>query len=186
MLSLTKNTVGQFFRLNPVRVNTLHTSQPIKAATSPSAAKTHAHLLKSGNVSDTTTWNKVLTAYARSSGVVDAEKMFDEIPQRDTVSWNSLIAGYVATGCYGDAWDILKTMLGRGLKFDQYTLGSILKSVASAGHLDLGRQLHPVVVKSGLDQNVFGGSALVDMYAKCGTIKDAYLVFALMPERNTV
>ena len=41
-------------------------------------------------------------------------------------------------------------------------------------------------MKLGLDRNEFGGSALVDMYAKCGTIKDAYLVFALMPERNTV
>jgi len=112
--------------------------------------------------------------------------VFDEIPQRDTFSWNFLIAGLVGNGGYGRAGDILKTMLVRGLEFDQYTLGSILKLVASAGHLDLGRQLHSLVVKLSLDQNVFGGSALVDMYAKCGTIKDAYLVFALMQECNTV
>ncbi|ONK59442.1 uncharacterized protein A4U43_C08F6470 [Asparagus officinalis] len=186
MQNLAKNTVGLFLQLNPVRINTLHSSHPIKISTLASAARTHAHLLKYGLVSHTSSWNKILTVYARSRRIIDARKVFDEIPQRDTVSWNSLISGYVASGDYNQAWDIFKTMLRRGWEFDQYALGSILKSVASSRELRIGRQLHSVVVRTALDQNVFGGSALVDMYAKCGMIEDAYLVFSAMPERNTV
>lgn len=77
-------------------------------------------------------------------------------------------------------------MMAKGLSFDQYTLGCILKSVASAGQLEFGRQLHSLIVKSGLDGNVFSGSALVDVYAKCGRMGEAYSVFQIMPETNTV
>lgn len=186
MQSVAKNTVGHVLRLNPVRVSAVQCVETVKISTLESAAKTHACLVKSGSLSDTLSWNRIVITYARLSGVVDAQRVFDEIPQRDKVSWNSLIAGYVANGGYGGAWDIFKTMLGRGLEFDRYTLGSILKSVASSCQLDIGRQLHSFVVKVGLDRNVFVGSALVDMYAKCGMIEDAYLVFVIMPERNTV
>ncbi|XP_008809278.3 putative pentatricopeptide repeat-containing protein At3g25970 [Phoenix dactylifera] len=151
-----------------------------------SAAKTHARLIKSGAASDTYAWNNVLAAYSRRSSLADARKLFDEIPKRDAVSWNALIAAHVSSGAYQQSWDLLGSMMAKGLSFDQYTLGSILKSVASAGQLEFGRQLHSLVVKSGLDSNVFSGSALVDVYAKCGRMGEAYSVFQLMPEPNTV
>nr|XP_010925117.1 putative pentatricopeptide repeat-containing protein At3g25970 [Elaeis guineensis] len=151
-----------------------------------SAAKTHARLIKSGAATDPYTWNNVLSAYSQRNGLADARKLFDEIPQRDTVSWNALIAAHVSSGAYHRSWDLLRNMMAKGLSFDQYTLGSILKSVASAGQLEFARQLHSLIVKSGLDGNVFSGSALVDVYAKCGRMAEAYSVFQFMPEPNTV
>ncbi|KAJ0967319.1 hypothetical protein J5N97_024236 [Dioscorea zingiberensis] len=148
--------------------------------------RTHGQLIKSGIATDTYTWNNILMAYSRRCGPLDAHKLFDEIPLRDSISWNSLIASYVAHGCHFAAWSLLKTMVGRGLMVDQYTLGSVLKSVANAVEVDFGRQLHALMVKTGLDQNLFSGSALVDVYAKCRAVEDAYLVFVLMQERNSV
>ncbi|WOL15050.1 pentatricopeptide repeat-containing protein [Canna indica] len=151
-----------------------------------SAAKTHASLVKSGEAIDICAWNKVLAAYSNCSGLLDACKLFDEIPQRDTASWNSLIAAHVSSRAHQQAWAVFKTMLSEGMSFDQYTFGSVLKSVACTAQTDLGRQLHSLIVKSNFDQNVFSGSALIDMYAKCGRIREAVMAFELMPERNAV
>ncbi|URE10594.1 PPR repeat [Musa troglodytarum] len=150
------------------------------------AAKTHAWLLKSGDAVDPCAWNKVLASYSESDGLAEARKLFDEIPLRDTASWNSLIAAHVLSRAHRQAWSVFGTMLSEGLPVDQYTFGSVLKSVACAARLDLGRQVHALIVKSSFDRDVFSGSALVDMYAKCGRIREAVVALELMPEPNVV
>ncbi|PKU75927.1 putative pentatricopeptide repeat-containing protein At3g25970 [Dendrobium catenatum] len=151
-----------------------------------SAFRTHGFLIKSRKFTDTYTWNNVLADYCRWSELDDAQKLFDEIPQRDIVSWNSLIAGYVLRGSYEHACLLFGKMLHKRLFCNQYTLGSVLKSVSCSFQLVIGNQLHSFVVKTGLDRNVFSGSALVDMYAKCGSLSDAHLAFKSIAEPNTV
>ncbi|MQM03417.1 hypothetical protein Taro_036196 [Colocasia esculenta] len=150
------------------------------------AARTHGRMLKVGAADDTYTWNTILTSYARWVGIAEARKLFDEMSARDAVTWNAMIAAEVSRGGHEGAWDLFGAMMSSGLPFDQYTCGSVLKSVAGSGHLRLGRQFHCLIVKVGLDGNVFAGSALVDMYSKCGSMDDADSVFMLMPERNMV
>ncbi|KAG6482068.1 putative pentatricopeptide repeat-containing protein At3g25970 [Zingiber officinale] len=151
------------------------------------AAKTHARLLKSGDNADVVSWNKILTAYsAPGGGLPDARKLFDEMPRRDVVSWNALVAAHVASGSHHQAWAVFRSMLSAGLRFNQYTLASLLKSAARAAELELGRQLHASTTKSGFDHDVFVGSALVDVYAKCLRMRDAVMVFEQMPEPNAV
>nr|POE97929.1 putative pentatricopeptide repeat-containing protein [Quercus suber] len=70
--------------------------------------------------------------------------------------------------------------------FDGYTFGSILKGIACAYRFDLGQQVHSMVVKMGYVGNVYSSSALLDMYAKCERVEDAYVVFQSIPERNSV
>ncbi|XP_020098219.1 putative pentatricopeptide repeat-containing protein At3g25970 [Ananas comosus] len=169
---------------------------PLSAAPLLSAAKTHARLIKSGAASDTHAWNAVLTAYSRSAGLARARDLFDEIPQRDSVSWNALIAAHASSPTSSSSssssssnalsWDLFRAMRALGLPFDHYTLGSVLKAVARSARLQFGRQLHSLVLKSGLDRNVFSASALVGMYAKCASLRDASRVFEAMPERNAV
>ncbi|RWW68751.1 hypothetical protein BHE74_00023697 [Ensete ventricosum] len=164
----------------------MHSSRRLRAALR-TEAKTHARLLKSGDAAvDPCTWNKVLASYSKSGGLAEACKLFDEIPLRDTVSWNSLIAAHVLSQAHRRAWSVFRTMLSEGLSLDQHTFGSVLKSVGGAARLDLGGQVHALIVKSSFDRNVFSGSALVDMYAKCGRIREAVMALELMPEPNVV
>lgn len=97
-----------------------------------------------------------------------------------------MISAYVNSGDLESSWETLRSMRRCGLAFDGHTFGSILKGVASARELEFGQQLHSVVFKIGFSENVFSGSALLDMYAKCGRVDDAYVVFRCMPERNYV
>ncbi|CAL0313168.1 unnamed protein product [Lupinus luteus] len=108
------------------------------------------------------------------------------MPHRDTVSWNTIISGCVNSGDIHSSLEFLKAMTRSGVAFDAHTFGSILKCVASARELELGQQLHSVMLKTGVLENVFSGSALLDMYAKCGRVDDAFVVFSCMPECNYV
>ncbi|GJV58679.1 putative pentatricopeptide repeat-containing protein [Tanacetum coccineum] len=106
--------------------------------------------------------------------------------QRDSVTWNSLIAGYVNNGDFGCAWEVLLRMKRNGFCFDEYTFGSVLKGVGYNECLFVGEQVHGSVVKTGYEGNVYSGSAVLDMYAKCGRVVDARKVFDGLGERNTV
>ena len=157
------------------------------------AARSHAALLKSG-VSSPTPWNQLLTAYSAasppgsgySSVLAAARRVFDEIPRPDAVSWNSLLAAHVTAGAHPDAWRLLRAMHARGLAASTFALGSALRSAAAARCPALGAQLQSFAVKSGLADNVIPASALVDVYAKCGRLRDARRVFDVMPARNNV
>ncbi|RAL41237.1 hypothetical protein DM860_010031 [Cuscuta australis] len=150
------------------------------------AAVAHCRFIKSAQIGYTYGTNKVLSVYARCRDLVAALKLFDEMPHRDTASWNTMIAGYVNSGNFWSAWDFLKSMKQHGLVSDVYTFGSILKGVAANADLSFGLLVHADVVKMGCDGNVYSASALIDMYAKCRSMEDANKVFLHMPERNTV
>lgn len=146
----------------------------------------HCREIKLGVLADVYCANNILNGYARCQELCLAHKVFDDMPHIDTVSWNTMIAGHVNYGDFEVAWKILRTMKRCGFDFDGYTFGSILKGVACALRYDLGQQVHSMIVKIGFASNVYSGSALLDMYAKCGRIEEAYMVFKFLPERNSV
>ncbi|KAE9597994.1 hypothetical protein Lal_00029483 [Lupinus albus] len=147
---------------------------------------THSTAIKLGHISDLFTTNNIINRYSKCTQLSLAHQLFDEMPHRDTVSWNTIISGYVNSGDIHSSSEFLKSMNRSGVAFDAHTFGSILKCVASAHQLELGQQLHSVMFKMGFTENVFSGSALLDMYAKCGRVEDACLVFWCMPECNYV
>ncbi|KAL6985138.1 hypothetical protein U1Q18_018514 [Sarracenia purpurea var. burkii] len=146
----------------------------------------HCWAIKLGAISDTYTANNILSGYTKCRELGVALELFDEIPSRDTVTWNTMIAGHVNGGNFESAWELLKTMIRSGFVIDGYAFGSILKGVACGGCIDLGRQAHSFVIKTGYGSNVYSASALLDMYAKCERVEDAYMVFQGMPKRNSV
>lgn len=147
---------------------------------------THCWAIKLGTITDTYWANNILSKYTKCRELGAALKLFDEMPERDIVTWNSMIGGYVYCGNLESAWELLNGMRRFGFMVDGHTFGSILKGVASKGCIDLGLQAHSLIVKTGYGGNVYSVSALLDMYAKCDRVEDAYLVFQRMPERNSV
>ncbi|KAL4576867.1 hypothetical protein LXL04_012967 [Taraxacum kok-saghyz] len=146
----------------------------------------HCQIVKLGTLGDTYTANILLRGYLKFRKPQIALKLFDEIPQKDAVTWNSLIAGYVNHGDLETAWEVLIRMKHCGFCSDGYTFGSILKGVASNDRLFAGQQLHASIIKTGYEENVYSGSALLDMYAKCNGVIDAHKCFNSMPNRNSV
>lgn len=146
----------------------------------------HCRNIKLARITDTYTATTILNGYTKCREIGTALKMFDEIPHRDTASWNIMISGYINSWRFQSAWVFLNLMKQHGFCLNDYTFGSILKGIAFNGLLSLGQQVHCDVVKMGYIGNVYSASALLDMYAKCGKVDDANEVFQRMPERNYV
>ncbi|CAN6929473.1 unnamed protein product [Brassica oleracea] len=130
--------------------------------------------------------NSLVDMYAKCEMFEEAELIFESLSQQSTVSWTALISGYVQKGLHGDGLKLFTKMRGANLRADQSTFATVLRASAGFASLSLGRQLHGFIIRSGNSENVFSGSGLVDMYAKCGSIKDAVQVFQEMPDRNGV
>ncbi|XP_021312284.1 putative pentatricopeptide repeat-containing protein At5g40405 [Sorghum bicolor] len=120
-----------------------------------------------------------------AGGDVDAARgLFDGMPQRDHVAWNAMIAGYVHVGRSREALRLFDEMLSAGTTVGEATLVSVLTACAQIGALDRGKWVHWYVRSRGMQMSVKLGTALVDMYSKCGAVVTAMEVFESMAERN--
>eukprot|EP00253_Pinus_taeda_P006015 PITA_06015 len=135
---------------------------------------------------DVSSWNSLIAGYTRVGDLENARQLFDKMLKRDVVSWTSLISGYDQNGQSEEALKLFFQMRQAGCKPNQFTFASTLSTCASLQSLYEGKQVHGHAVRTGFEASVFVGSALVDLYAKCGTLKDARQVFDKMPQRNTV
>ncbi|XP_059077803.1 pentatricopeptide repeat-containing protein At2g13600 [Cryptomeria japonica] len=148
----------------------------------------HTHIIKVGWRPDTFLWNNVLNMYAKCGDLKDARRVFDKMPQRSIISWTSMINAYSQGRKAGEALNIFEQMQHEGIEPNHYTYSSIIKACASLGQkaLDRGRYVHDLILRTGFELDVVVMNALVDMYAKCGSIWDARQVFDKMSERNVV
>ncbi|XP_074359399.1 pentatricopeptide repeat-containing protein At5g59600 [Apium graveolens] len=137
----------------------------------------HAHLIINGLSRLTHYASKLVAFYTECTQLNDARKVFDGIPQTNVRRWIVLIGAYSRHGFHQEAMDVFGEMQKRGIEPNKFVYPSILKA---SGHLSDGRtgeKIHTAVLKNGFESDAFVVSALVDMYAKCGRIEKARLVF---------
>lgn len=146
----------------------------------------HARVMKLGILS-LNVGNKLNYAYMKCGSIVDARKLFDELPERYLISWNSMISFYVGQRKCRDAILLCIRMVSEGVLPDEFTLSSVFKAFSELGLLHGGRGAHGMAVVLGLEvSDAFVGSALVDMYAKLGKMKDAQLVADRVMNKDVV
>ncbi|KAJ7536765.1 hypothetical protein O6H91_12G081100 [Diphasiastrum complanatum] len=146
----------------------------------------HSDIIKSGFESDVIVGSTLVDMYAKCGCIEDARLVFNNIRQRDVVSWNAMIAGYAQHGLGKEALDLYEQMKQEGVQPTYVTYVVLLKACASITALKQGMQLHLDIIKSGFQFDLTVGNTLVDMYAKCGRIKDAHQVLNNMHERDVV
>jgi pentatricopeptide repeat protein len=147
----------------------------------------HAAVIKLGLGADMYTANSLVALYAKLGLVGDAERVFDGMPARDIVSWNTMVDGYVSNGmgalalaCFRDMNDALR------VRHDGVGVIAALAACCLESALAQGREIHGYAIRHGLEQDVKVGTSLVDMYCKCGNVLYAENVFATMLLRTVV
>ncbi|KAJ4726851.1 Pentatricopeptide repeat-containing protein [Melia azedarach] len=130
------------------------------------------------------TWNTMIDGYARFGNVVAAELLFNEMPAKDIISWTTMITCYSQNKKFREALDMFNEMKKSGISPDEVTVATVISACAHLGALDLGREIHLYVMQIGFDLDVYIGSALIDMYAKCGSLDRSLLVFFKLREKN--
>lgn len=133
----------------------------------------HCLGIKTCLVSDICVGNAILDMYGKCRALAEACHVFEEMDQRDAVSWNAIITALEQNDQYEDTLVHFSQMLYCGMEPDEFTYGSVLKACAGLQSLDCGLKVHDKIIKSGLGLDTFVGSALVDMYCKCGMMEEA-------------
>lgn len=131
-------------------------------------------------------WTTMIVGYAKFGFLEAAWKLLYEMPENNVVPWNAMISGYVQAKCGKEALAVFHEMQARNIRPDEITMVGCLSACSQLGALDIGIWIHHYIEKHIVSSNVALGTALVDMYSKCGNIKKALQVFQEMPGRNSV
>ncbi|KAJ7522179.1 hypothetical protein O6H91_19G086300 [Diphasiastrum complanatum] len=146
----------------------------------------HSEIRKRGFQSDVVVGSTLVDMYAKCGCTEDARELFDNMSERNVVSWTAMIAGYAQNGLGKDALALYEQMKQEGVQPDNVTFVLLLKACASLAALEQGKQLHYEIIERGFQSDVVVGNTLVDMYAKCGCTEHARELFDNMSERNVV
>lgn len=146
----------------------------------------HSYVLKSGFGINIFVSNALMDMYAKCRRVENSMELFMESPNRNEVSWNTMIVAYVQSGDVEKALRLFKNMLAFEVQATEVTYSSALCACSSLAAMEPGVQIHSLSVKTVYDKDVVVGNALIDMYAKCGSIQNARLVFDMLNERDEV
>lgn len=139
-----------------------------------------------GVMSDVFIGNALIHAYGKCKCVEGARRVFDDLVVKDVVSWTSLSSCYVNCGLPRKGLAVFREMGWNGVKPNPVTVSSILPACTELKDLESGRVIHGFAVRHGMVENVFVCSALVCMYARCLSVREAQAVFDLMPHRDVV
>lgn len=122
-------------------------------------------------------FTSLLDGYVKIGDVNPAREIFDSLKCRDVVAWTAMIVGYAQNGLINDALELFRLMIREGPKPNSYTLATVLSVSSSLASLDHGKQLHATAIRLEEISSVSVGNALITMYSRSGSIKDARKVF---------
>jgi pentatricopeptide repeat protein len=128
----------------------------------------------------------MIFGYAKFGQIETAHRIFDNMPEKDLVSWSALISGYAESNRPDKALDLFKQMQSCGVRPDEVTMLSLISACSNLGALDPAKQVHVYVKNHGLDRILSVTNALIDMFAKCGSLDDAWKVFEQVPRKNII
>ncbi|CAJ2647970.1 pentatricopeptide repeat-containing protein At2g02980, chloroplastic [Trifolium pratense] len=145
----------------------------------------HCFALKLGVSDNIYVVPTLINMYTSCGEIDDARRVFDKIDEPCVVAYNAIITSLARNNQPNEALALFRELQESGLKPTDVTMLVALSSCAMLGSLDLGRWIHEYVKKYGFDRYVKVNTALIDMYAKCGSLDDAVNVFRGMPKRDT-
>ncbi|XP_021738505.1 putative pentatricopeptide repeat-containing protein At3g01580 [Chenopodium quinoa] len=147
----------------------------------------HAQIFTSGATSNHVSLsNNLMNAYISAGLISNAQKFFDQIPEKNLVSWTILISGFTKRGFFDEGVELFGKMVGSGLMPNEVTISSILPAFANLGLDLMGKSVHCFWVRRGFEHNVVVETSLIDMYCRFGRMSIARNLFDEMPVRNVV
>ncbi|XVE89413.1 hypothetical protein DITRI_Ditri19aG0199800 [Diplodiscus trichospermus] len=146
----------------------------------------HGYILRHGVPLDVFLKSALIDVYLKCRDVEMARNVYNQSTKVDVVMCTAMISGYVLNGMNSDALEIFRWLLQEKIKPNVVTLASVLPACADLAALKLGKELHGTIIKNGLADRCHVGSAVLDMYAKCGRLDLAHHVFRRLSDRDSI
>ena len=144
----------------------------------------HGLAMKFGFMGETSVGNALITMYGQHGMVKEAQKMFVEMAKKSLISWSALLSAFVKNGYAGRALELFANMLEVGMPLDSGCLSTVLDGCSECNNMEFGLQIHGLTIKLGHISDVNSGTALIDLYAKCGSLQSARAIFDKLPNKS--
>ncbi|KAL6839811.1 hypothetical protein ACP4OV_029621 [Aristida adscensionis] len=128
----------------------------------------------------------LIEMYVKCRAIDEARQEFDRMLQRDVVAWSTMIAGYAQNGRPHESLELFERMKAANCRPNEVTLVGVLSACAQLGSDELGEQIGNYVESQSLPLTSYLGSALIDMYTKCGHVGRARNVFSRMEQKVVI
>lgn len=146
----------------------------------------HTLLLKFDRRFEVFESNALLVMYSKCGQMGNAYRVFAQMAEKDNVSWNSMLSGYVQNGLYAEALEFFFEMLEFGFELDQVSIIGVASALGRLGNLRNSKEIHGYAIKYLLHSDLQVGNTLIDMYTKCGNAKYAESIFRKMPSKDYI
>ncbi|CAO2839910.1 unnamed protein product [Amaranthus hypochondriacus] len=146
----------------------------------------HEHVIRTGWANDVFVGAALIDMYAKCGCVESARGVFDKIMNRDVVLWNAMLAAYAQNGHPEDALTLCSRMVFAKQRPTVATLVTVISASADIAALSQGREIHGFSWRQGFSSQDKIKTALVDLYAKCGSVRVASRMFERLKEKRVV
>lgn len=146
----------------------------------------HTSIRERGFESDIIVKTALINMYSKCGCLDVAWRMFNEVSQRDVVTWTVIIAAFALHGSHEDALRLFEQMLQEDVKPNKVTFVTILDSCSNYAALADGKRIHKEIVDSALESDITVGTALMNMYVKCGCLHDVERTFSRFSDLDVV
>ncbi|KAL5814568.1 hypothetical protein ACOSQ3_025364 [Xanthoceras sorbifolium] len=157
-----------------------------KSASLDVGVQVHSLSVKLGFASNLYICTALVDMYGKCKEIVSSQMLFDEMRQRNVVTWNSLIFGYLHAKSPEIAVELFVKMLKAGVEPTPFSVSSVLVCCSQLEYGGVGAQVHGLSLKVGFGYNVVVGTGLIDMYSKCCYVEEARRFFDQMQEKNVI
>ncbi|KAI4298412.1 hypothetical protein L6164_031977 [Bauhinia variegata] len=165
--------------------NTISYNLMIKGYAIDGQVEKSRRLFQKMNPKTITSSNTMISVYSRNGELDKAVKLFDKSKdERNSVTWNSMMSGYIFNDQHEEALNLYVTMRRLSIDYTRSTFSVLLHACTCLGSLQQGQLLHGHLSKTPFEANVYVGTALIDMYSKCGRLADAQRSFTSISSPN--
>ncbi|XP_043723054.1 pentatricopeptide repeat-containing protein At3g14730 [Telopea speciosissima] len=152
----------------------------------------HGYAVKIGCESEVVVANSLIDMYGKCKSISEALRVFEMMLERDVFSWNSIISVHEQYGDHDKTLRLFERMQKAGVRSDTVTIAAVLPACSNLAALMRGREIHGYMIVNGLMKDDYGedivdvyvDNAVLDMYVKCGSLRDACMFFDKMRKRD--
>ncbi|KAG9447917.1 hypothetical protein H6P81_014045 [Aristolochia fimbriata] len=145
-----------------------------------------SQVIRSGYKGDVFVASSALNLYAKCGWMTEATKLFDEMKEKDVISWTTLISGFAQSGKAVEAISVYRKMKEEGIEEDAVVMVGLAQASSNLRDLKLGLSVHGRIIRREIVMDVVTQTGLVDMYGKNGNLNLASRVFGMMIYKNVI
>nr|XP_043607792.1 pentatricopeptide repeat-containing protein At5g13270, chloroplastic [Erigeron canadensis] len=146
----------------------------------------HGYVLKLGMANEVSVGTPLVDFYVKSGALESATRAFKNISEPNDFSWSALLTGYSQAGEFDECLKIFKSLKSINAKLNSFIYTTIFQACSAVADISFGAQTHGDAIKRGLVSYLYGESAMITMYAKCGRLDYARQVFDSIQKPDSV